>query len=145
MAKPRPIVALGLLGPNLDAGRDQKRWNRWRPTVGLHMQDDLQISRFEMLHQRRFDSLAEGIAADIRQVSPTTVVRSRHIEFGDAWDFEEVYGALWGFAAGYAWKPDEEDYLSTSPPASSRRSPVPAHRVAPPAGAHRPDHPGDAR
>jgi transcriptional regulatory protein RtcR len=52
-------------GPGI--GRDQKRWNRWRPSVGLHMQDDLQISRFEMLHQRRFDTLAEGIAADIRQ------------------------------------------------------------------------------
>ncbi len=111
MTKPRPLVALGLLGPNLDAGRDQKRWNRWRPSVGLHMQDDLQISRFEMLHQRRFDNLAEGIAADIRQVSPTTEVRSRHIEFADPWDFEEVYGALWGFASGYPWKPDEEDYL----------------------------------
>lgn len=111
MAKARPLVALGLLGPNLDAGRDHKRWNRWRPSVGLHMQDDLQISRFEMLHQRRFDNLAEGIAADIRQVSPTTAVKSRHIEFSDPWDFEEVYGALWGFAAGYPWKPDEEDYL----------------------------------
>ncbi len=111
MAKPRPLVALGLLGPNLDAGRDQKRWNRWRPSVGLHMQDDLQISRFEMLHQRRFDNLAEGIAADIRQVSPATAVKSRHIEFADPWDFEEVYGALWGFASGYPWKPDEEDYL----------------------------------
>jgi transcriptional regulatory protein RtcR len=107
----RPLVAIGLLGPTLDAGRDQKRWNRWRPTVGLHMQDDLVISRFEMLHQRRFDTLADGIAADIRQVSPQTTVKSRHIEFTDAWDFESVYGALWGFAAGYPWKPDEEDYL----------------------------------
>lgn len=72
MAKARPLVALGLLGPTLDAGRDAKRWNRWRPSVGLHMQDDLQISRFEMLHQRRFDNLADGISADIRQVSPAT-------------------------------------------------------------------------
>jgi transcriptional regulatory protein RtcR len=111
MPKPRPLVAIGLLGPTLDAGRDQKRWNRWRPTIGLHMQEDLAISRFEMLHQRRYDSLADGIAADIRQVSPTTEVQSRHIEFADAWDFEEVYGALWGFASGYPWKPDEEDYL----------------------------------
>ncbi len=111
MPKPRPLVAIGLLGPTLDAGRDQKRWNRWRPSVGLHMQDDLQVRRFEMLHQRRYDSLAEGIAADITQVSPTTAVKSRHIEFSDPWDFEGVYGALWGFAAGYPWKPDEEDYL----------------------------------
>jgi transcriptional regulatory protein RtcR len=107
----RPLVAIGLLGPTLDAGRQEKRWNRWRPSVGLHMQDDLAIDRFEMLHQRRFDNLAAGIAADIRQVSPGTEVRSRHVEFADPWDFEEVYAALWGFAAGYAWKPDEEDYL----------------------------------
>ncbi len=111
MKKPRPLVAIGLLGPTLDAGKDQKRWNRWRPTVGLHLQPDLVISRFEMLHQRRFDNLAEGIADDIRQVSPQTAVHSRHIEFSDPWDFEDVYGALWGFARGYAWKPDDEDYL----------------------------------
>lgn len=49
MKNSRPLVVIGLLGPTLDAGRDQKRWNRWRPTVGLHMQDDLVVSRFEML------------------------------------------------------------------------------------------------
>ncbi len=111
MKKARPLVAIGLLGPTLDAGGDARRWSRWRPTVGLHMQEDLVISRFEMLHQRRFDRLAEGIAADIRQVSPQTTVHSRHIEFTDPWDLGDVYGALWGFARGYAWKPDEEDYL----------------------------------
>ena len=98
MAAARPLVAIGLLGPTLDAGRGQNRWNRWRPTVGLHMQDDLHISRFEMLHQRRFTHLAEGIADDIRQASPTTTVHSRHIEFSDPWDFEDVYAALRGFA-----------------------------------------------
>jgi transcriptional regulatory protein RtcR len=111
MSKTRPLVVIGLLGPTLDAGHDQKRWNRWRPTVGLHMQDDLVVGRFEMLHQRRFDRLAEGIAEDIGQVSPQTTVHSRHIEFTDPWDFEDVYGALWGFAQGYPWKPEEEDYL----------------------------------
>lgn len=107
----RPLVAIGLLGPTLDAGRDEKRWNRWRPTVGLHMQDDLAICRFEMLHQRRFDRLAEGIAGDIAKVSPATQVTSRHIEFEDPWDFAEVYGALWGFARKYTWNPEVEDYL----------------------------------
>ncbi len=111
MPKQRPLIAIGLLGPTLDAGREQKRWSRWRPTVGLHMQPDLVIDRFEMLHQRRFDRLAEGIAEDITQVSPQTSVRSHHIEFSDPWDFEDVYGALWGFARGYAWKPEVEDYL----------------------------------
>jgi transcriptional regulatory protein RtcR len=111
MGKNRPLVVIGLLGPVLDAGHDAKRWLRWRPTVGLHQQEDLLISRFEMLHQRRYNNLAAGITADIHQVSPTTKVHGRHIEFSDPWDFQEVYGALWGFAAGYPWKPDEEDYL----------------------------------
>ncbi len=107
----RPLVAIGLLGPTLDAGREQRRWNRWRPTVGLHMQADLAIDRFEMLHQRRYQQLAELIAEDIRQVSPATSVVSQAIEFSDPWDFEDVYAALWGFVRRYQWKPDEEDYL----------------------------------
>ena len=111
MPKPRPLIALGLLGPTLDAGGDHKRWGRWRPTVGLHMQGDLVISRFEMLHQRRYDRLAKIIAADIVQASPTTQVHSQHIEFSNPWDFEDVYGALWGFARGYPWKPEDEDYV----------------------------------
>ena len=111
MPKARRRVVIGLLGPTLDAGRDPKRWNRWRPTVGLHMQSDLAIDRFEMLHQRRFDRMAETVAADIRQVSPTTTVQSHHIEFSDPWDFQAVYAALWGFARAYAWDTDAEDYL----------------------------------
>ena len=107
----RPLVVIGLLGPTLDAGRGQNRWTRWRPTVALHQQPDLLVSRFEMLHQRRFDALAQGITEDIRQVSPTTTVVSRHIEFANAWDFQDVYGALWNIAANYPWRPDEEDYL----------------------------------
>jgi len=48
---------------------------------------------------RRIDNLTDGIDADIHQVSPPTKVTHRHIEFTNAWDFEEVYSALWGFAA----------------------------------------------
>ncbi len=107
----KPLVAIGLLGPSLDDGLGAKRWQRWRPTVSLCQQQDLAISRFELLHQRRYDQLAEVIAADIRQVSPETEVRSRHIEFSDPWDLEDVYGALYGFVRGYAFAPEREDYL----------------------------------
>ncbi|MBA3938033.1 MAG: sigma 54-interacting transcriptional regulator, partial [Planctomycetes bacterium] len=107
----KPLVAIGLLGPSLDDGFGAKRWQRWRPTVSLCQQEDLAISRFELLHQRRYDQLAEVIAADIRQVSPETEVRSRHIEFTDPWDLEDVYGALYGFVRGYAFAPEREDYL----------------------------------
>jgi transcriptional regulatory protein RtcR len=109
--KSKPLVAIGLLGPTLDDGFGPKRWQRWRPTVSLGQQDDLAIARFELLHQRRYDQLAEVIAGDLAQVSPGTEVRSLHIEFSDPWDLEDVYGALYGFVRGYAFAPDREDYL----------------------------------
>ncbi len=107
----RPLVAIGLLGPTLDDGIGAKRWTRWRPSVSLAQQPDLAIDRFELLHQRAFDRLGEIIAGDIRQVSPDTVVKRHHIEFTDAWDFQGVYAALHGFALGYPFAPDQEDYL----------------------------------
>lgn len=33
----------------------------------------------------------------------------RNVEFVDAWDLEEVYGALFDLARGYPWQPDRED------------------------------------
>jgi transcriptional regulatory protein RtcR len=111
MNTPRPLVVIGLLGPTLDAGHDQKRWNRWRPSVSLHMQTDFIVQRFELLHQRRYDNLARQISDDIAQVSPHTTVTSRHIEFKDPWDFAAVYTSLHQFARSYPWDTDRDDYL----------------------------------
>ena len=43
-------VLIGLLGTVLDKrGKGVKRWNAWRPTVGICMQDDLLVDRIELL------------------------------------------------------------------------------------------------
>jgi transcriptional regulatory protein RtcR len=107
----RPTVAISLLGPVLDAGDGPNRWSRWRPTVSLCQQDDLVVARLELLYQSRYTKLMERIAADVRRVSPETEVRPHLIEMDDAWDFEQVFAALLGFAQGYAFDPDAEDYL----------------------------------
>ena len=44
-------------------------------------------------------------------VSPETTVRPHVVDFGDPWDFEQVYGALHDFAADYPFDPEREDYL----------------------------------
>jgi transcriptional regulatory protein RtcR len=102
---------VGLLGPTLDMGKGPNRWDRWRPTVSVCQHDDLLVDRFELLHQRRYAGLARTITEDILRVSPETQVVSREIEFEDAWDLEQVYGALLDFARAYPWSPDKEDYL----------------------------------
>src|SRR5690242_11260056 len=101
-------VVIGLLGPVLDHGIGPRRWERWRPSVSLFQHEELLADRFEMIHQKRFQSLADTIRQDISAVSPETEVRRHEIEFEDPWDFEEVYSALDSFARGYSFEPDSE-------------------------------------
>jgi transcriptional regulatory protein RtcR len=110
-AKPKPLVVISLLGTTLDSGRGHNRWNRWRPTVSLCQHQDVPIARLELIHQSRFSALAEGVAADIAQVSPATRVNLHCVDHKDPWDFEEMYASLHDFARGYLFDTDEEDYL----------------------------------
>lgn len=107
----RRTVAIGFLGVSLDAGKREKRWQRWRPSIALAMQPDLAVDRVELLHDQRAYSLAIRVASDIRQVSPATEVRSTVMNLADPWDFQEVYAALYDFARAYPFDVDNEDYL----------------------------------
>jgi transcriptional regulatory protein RtcR len=51
------------------------------------------------------------VTADVRSVSPATVVEPVPIHFRDAWDFADVYRALRAFADAYPFDPEREDYL----------------------------------
>jgi transcriptional regulatory protein RtcR len=105
-------VAISMLGTVLDAGAGPKRWARWRPTVSLCQHEDLLVDRLVLLHQRRFDDLADRVLDDVRQVSPETETLGVHVEFDDPWGFEEVFAALLDFArGGYPFDPDAEEYL----------------------------------
>ena len=107
----KKLVILGLLGTQLDRGSGSRRWEGWRPTISLCQHEELIVDRLELLHDRKGAALAETVAADIGSVSPETEVRRHTAEFSDPWDFEEVYGVLAGFARGYPFKPEREDYL----------------------------------
>jgi len=104
-------VVIGLLGTTLDLGKHPDRWQNWRPSVALCRQPDLIIERFELLHGSREKPLAEIVSRDISAVSPETEMRLHQIDFGDPWDFEQVYEALFNFARGYPFDTDSENYL----------------------------------
>ncbi|MBL8482093.1 MAG: sigma 54-interacting transcriptional regulator [Rhodocyclaceae bacterium] len=108
----KSTVAIGFLGTTLDfGGKGAQRWEKWRPTVALCQQENLLIHRLELLHDARSRGLAERVRLDIAAVSPETEVRRVELNLRDAWDFEEVYGALLDYARGYAFDPEREDYL----------------------------------
>jgi len=107
----KPTVVVGLVGVRLDSGRSPKRWDKWRPTVALCMQPDLVVARLELLCERKFLALAHALVEDIAQVSPETEVRVHPIDLRDAWDFEQVWQCLDGWARGQTFDEEAEDYL----------------------------------
>lgn len=109
--KQKPVVVIGLLGTTLDSGSNEKRWDRWRPTVALCQHSDLIVSRFELLYGRKYSSLGKVVTQDIQSVSPETVVRHHDVEFQDPWSLEQVYEGLLDFAKKYPFQTDKEDYL----------------------------------
>lgn len=108
----RPITVISILGSTLDASTfGPARWQKWRPSVGLCMHEDLRVDRFLMIYDDSHRRLAEFVTADIASVSPETSVEHHVIHFKNPWDFEEVYGKLLDFAQGQGLDPEAEDYL----------------------------------
>jgi transcriptional regulatory protein RtcR len=108
----KPLVVIGFVGSTLDGSkRDASRWNKWRPTVGLAMHQDLRVDRLVLLHGSAHVSLVGFVTDDVAAVSPETRVEPHVVDFRDPWDFEEVYGTLLDFARAYPFDPDAEDYL----------------------------------
>lgn len=104
-------VVFGLIGTVLDSSPGPTRWEKWRPTVSICQHEDLVVDRFELLYQRPATKLTEIICEDIQSISPETEVRKTLVDFRDAWDFEEVYGALHQFASDYKFDTECEEYL----------------------------------
>lgn len=107
----KSTVVFGFLGTSLDRSQGADRWSRWRPTVSLCQQEDLLVSRLELLVESKFMELANQVVEDIHQVSPETQVCIRVINFANPWDFLQVYEGLYDFITNYVFKTDEEDYL----------------------------------
>lgn len=99
-------VVIGFLGTQLDMGKRRE----WRPSVQLCQHPDFPVDRLELIHDRRHYHLACTVAAAIGRISPETEVRLVNIDMKDPWDFQEVYGKLYDFAADYGFDEDRERY-----------------------------------
>jgi transcriptional regulatory protein RtcR len=117
MRKSRPLVVFSIVGSVLDGGgrgahpRSRRRWDRWRPSLDVVQHPEMPVARLELLHQPEHHDIAAVLTEDIAQLGWKSMVRSHPVVLRDPWDFEEVYGALYDFCAGYSFKPDDEDYV----------------------------------
>ena len=99
-------VVIGFLGTQLDLGKRRE----WRPSVQLCQHPDFPVDRLELIHDRRHHHLACDVAAAIGRISRETEVRLVNMDLADPWDFQEVYGKLYDFAADYGFDEDRERY-----------------------------------
>ncbi len=105
----KKTIVIGLLGSTLDnTGKGKRRWERWRPTVGLCQHEDLLVHRLELLYQKQFTPLLKRVCKDINAVSPETEIVCREISIDNPWNFEEVFAALHDFAIQYPFEQDNE-------------------------------------
>lgn len=99
-------VVIGFLGTQLDMGKKR----RWKPSVSLVMHKDLKVDRLELLHDLRFNRLANNVKSEIEELSPHTEVLLQEMNLEDPWDFQEVYGKLFDFARAYGFDDGRERY-----------------------------------
>ena len=103
-------AVIGFLGTTLDSGFNDKRWQRWRPTVSLGLHDELLVDELHILYSKRDKRLFKIIVDDVAQISPNTTVIGHHVALTSPWDFADVYAELYDFAAGFDFQ-DSTDYL----------------------------------
>jgi transcriptional regulatory protein RtcR len=106
----KKTIVIGFLGSQLDSGQGAGRWEKWRPTVSLVQHEDTQIHRIELLHVPKHEALAKSVQRDIAAMSPDTQVNLVPMNLTDAWDFGEVYGALYDWIRRYPFDADKEQY-----------------------------------
>jgi transcriptional regulatory protein RtcR len=107
----KKTIVIGFVGSTYDQGKQAERWQRWRPTMSLLMHEDLVIDELVLLHDHRSKTLVDFLRTDATQVSPHTTVTGIKITIRDAWDFSDVYGALYDFVKNYPFDTEKNNYL----------------------------------
>lgn len=105
-------VVIGILGARLDhQGLGQRRWNRWRPSISIVLQDEFPVDKFLLLYHPNERELAELTLRDMRELRPGIEALGYPVHYDDPWDFGQVYEQLHDFTRQYEFDPEHERYL----------------------------------
>ena len=85
-------VMYSFLGTQLDGGFQEKRWNRWRPNVGIAASTDPEINTLVLLYNEKHKKLAEQVAQDAVTAANrmSFSVRLKQVEM-DPYDLPSTY------------------------------------------------------
>lgn len=80
----------------------------WRPSVQLCAQGHFPVDRLELWHDQRHPAPARPVRADIAEVPPATERLLRRMDLHDAWNFQNVCGALLCFGKNCSFDENRE-------------------------------------
>ena len=104
-------IIISILGTRLDhGGLGKRRWERWRPSVGLVMHQAFPIKEFVLLYHPDEQQLAELTLSDMAELSPNTKLTTYSVNYQDPWDFEQVYSQLHDFCRWYSFDAEQNNY-----------------------------------
>jgi transcriptional regulatory protein RtcR len=104
-------IIIGILGTRLDhGGLGRRRRERWRPTIGLLMHENLPIDEFVLIYHADEQQLADLTLSDMATCSPSTRLSRYQVNYADPWDFEQVYSQLYEFTRHYHFDPEQNNY-----------------------------------
>ena len=108
---PKKTVVIGLVGAVLDAAQKHgRRWEKWRPTIGLCQQEDFRVDRLYLLYGPGEEELCRELSDDLAAVSPETEVIPRSTALQNRWDFESVFAALHDVSRSLPFETERNDY-----------------------------------
>lgn len=104
-------IIISILGTRLDhGGLGKRRWERWRPSVGLVMHKALPVKEFVLLYHPDDQQLADLTLSDMAELSPDTKLTPYLVDYADPWDFEQVYSQLHDFCRWYQFDAEQHNY-----------------------------------
>ncbi|HMQ10942.1 MAG TPA: RNA repair transcriptional activator RtcR [Oligoflexia bacterium] len=103
-------VVVGLIGPTLDQGKTENRWDKWRPTISIGQHEDFLVHEIHLLYQTNYTALKDTLVSDLKLISPETKIITHPITFNDPWDFQEAYASLHDFCSSFTFKPETNNY-----------------------------------
>lgn len=103
-------VLISFLGTVLDDGFSQRRHAKWRPNVNVHKV--MAFDRVELFVAPKYERLARQVVDDIKAINPDIQINLVEMSLVNPWDFGEVYERLAGWADGYDFDIEQENYLT---------------------------------
>lgn len=107
-------VVIGILGTWTDSNTSDERWNFWRPTVSLALQENFFVKRLELIYDStdpKIEESANCTASDFSIKSPNSDIKLHRLNFPNPWNFEDVYAELLNFAHKYKFDFEHEEYF----------------------------------